>query len=102
MIVGDHRVGIASMVGGLRIAGTAELAHLDAEPNFPPRPAPARDRQARLPDLNIAEPAPLDGPPPVDPRQPAGDLPGAARAGGLFRVRARSSRPDHGRDHGPG
>jgi D-amino-acid dehydrogenase len=34
VIVGDHRVGVASMVGGVRIAGTAELATLDAPPNY--------------------------------------------------------------------
>ncbi len=34
VILGDHRVGVASMIGGLRIAGTAELATLDAPPNY--------------------------------------------------------------------
>ena len=34
VILGDYRVGVASMVGGLRIAGTAELAKLDAPPNY--------------------------------------------------------------------
>jgi D-amino-acid dehydrogenase len=34
VISGDYRFGIASMTEGLRLAGTAELARLDAKPNY--------------------------------------------------------------------
>lgn len=34
VVFGDQRIGLTSMSGGLRVAGTAELARLDAEPNY--------------------------------------------------------------------
>ena len=61
VIVGDHRVGIASMVGGLRIAGTAELAKLDAAPNFQRAHRLLAIVKRALPDLNIADPRPWMG-----------------------------------------
>ena len=34
VLSGDYRFALTSMIGGLRIAGTAELAKLDARPNY--------------------------------------------------------------------
>jgi len=61
VIVGDHRVGIASMVGGLRIAGTAELAKLDAPPNFRRAHRLLAIVKRAVPDLNIGDPKPWMG-----------------------------------------
>ncbi|MBI3513703.1 MAG: FAD-dependent oxidoreductase [Proteobacteria bacterium] len=61
VIVGDHRVGISSMVGGLRIAGTAELARLDAPPNYRRAHRLLAIVKRALPDLNIADPQPWMG-----------------------------------------
>ena len=61
VIVGDHRVGISSMVGGLRVAGTAELARLDAPPNYRRAHRLLAIVKRALPDLNIADPQPWMG-----------------------------------------
>jgi D-amino-acid dehydrogenase len=61
VIVGDHRVGISSMVGGLRIAGTAELAKLDAPPNFQRAHRLLAIVKRALPALNVADPRPWMG-----------------------------------------
>ncbi len=34
VLSGDYRFVISEMIGGIRLAGTAELAHLDAPPNY--------------------------------------------------------------------
>ena len=34
VLSGDHRFGVTPMAGGIRVAGTAELAGLDAPPNY--------------------------------------------------------------------
>jgi D-amino-acid dehydrogenase len=61
VILGDHRVGVSSMTGGVRIAGTAELAKLDAEPNFRRAHRLLAIVKRALPDLNIGDPRPWMG-----------------------------------------
>jgi D-amino-acid dehydrogenase len=52
VISGDYRFGIASMTEGLRLAGTAELARLDAKPNYTRAQRLVRLAQRLLPKLN--------------------------------------------------
>ena len=53
LLVGDHRFGIVPMTHGVRLAGTAELASLDAPPNY--RRSRMLGRMARdvVPDLRL-------------------------------------------------
>jgi D-amino-acid dehydrogenase len=61
VVIGDYRVGVSSMVGGVRIAGTAELAKLDAEPNFTRAHRLLGIVKRALPGLNTADPRPWMG-----------------------------------------
>ena len=53
LLVGDHRFGITPMTHGVRLAGTAELASLEAPPNY--RRSHMLGRMARdiVPDLRL-------------------------------------------------
>ncbi|MCP4561830.1 MAG: FAD-dependent oxidoreductase [Bosea sp.] len=61
VIVGDQKFGLSSMAGGLRIAGTAELASLDAPPNYRRAHRLLKLAAAALPDLRPSEPEPWMG-----------------------------------------
>ncbi len=52
VISGDYRFGLASMTEGLRLAGTAELARLDAKPNYTRAQRLVRLARRMLPKLN--------------------------------------------------
>ena len=53
LLVGDHRFGIVPMDHGVRLAGTAELASLDAPPNYRRSRMLGRMAQKIVPDLGL-------------------------------------------------
>ena len=53
VLSGDYRFGITPMVGGIRLAGTAELASLDAPPNYRRAEMMIPLARALLPDLRV-------------------------------------------------
>ena len=53
VLSGDHRFGITPMVDGIRLAGTAELASLDAPPNYRRAEMMIPLARALLPDLRV-------------------------------------------------
>ena len=53
VISGDHRFGITPMAGGIRVAGTAELASLDAPPNYRRAEMMLPLARSLLPDLRV-------------------------------------------------
>ena len=53
VLSGDHRFGITPMVDGIRLAGTAELASLDAPPNYRRAEMMIPLAKALLPDLQV-------------------------------------------------
>ena len=55
LLVGDHRFGIVPMNHGIRLAGTAELASLDAPPNYRRARMLGPMAQKFLPDLGLDE-----------------------------------------------
>lgn len=59
--LGDHRVGVVSMVNGLRINGTAELAKLDAAPNYQRAHRLLSIAKRALPDLRTDQIEPWMG-----------------------------------------
>jgi D-amino-acid dehydrogenase len=61
VISGDHRFGMVPLMGGIRIAGTAELATLDAPPNYRRAERLLRLAQRILPGLDGAERVPWMG-----------------------------------------
>lgn len=67
VISGDYRFGMASMIGGLRLAGTAELARVDAEPNHERSHRLHRLAKRMLPDLKAENGTPWMGQRPSTP-----------------------------------
>lgn len=61
VVVGDDKFGLSSMVDGLRIAGTAELAKLDAPPNFQRAHRLLKLARHVLPDLSDKQVVPWMG-----------------------------------------
>ena len=53
LLVGDHRFGITPMTHGVRLAGTAELASLDAPPDYRRSRMLGRMAQRVVPDLRL-------------------------------------------------
>ena len=53
ILVGDHRFGIVPMTHGIRLAGTAELASLDAPPNYRRSRILGPMAQKFVPDLRL-------------------------------------------------
>ena len=53
LLVGDHRFGIVPMTHGVRLAGTAELASLDAPPDYRRSRMLGRMAQRVVPDLRL-------------------------------------------------
>ena len=53
LLVGDHRFGITPMTHGVRLAGTAELASLDAPPNYRRSRMLGRMAQRVVPELEL-------------------------------------------------
>ena len=53
VLSGDHRFGITPMADGIRLAGTAELANLDARPNYRRAEMMIPLARALLPDLRV-------------------------------------------------
>ena len=53
VLSGDHRFGITPMVDGIRLAGTAELASLDAPPDYRRAEMMIPLAKALLPDLQV-------------------------------------------------
>ncbi|MCY4468172.1 MAG: FAD-binding oxidoreductase [Thiotrichales bacterium] len=53
VISGDHRFGITPMAGGIRVAGTAELASLEAPPNYRRAEMMLPLARSLLPDLRV-------------------------------------------------
>ena len=82
VVVGDDRVGLSSMLGGLRVGGTAELAKLDAPPNYHRARRLLALAKRALPDLRSDGAAPWMGHRPSMPDS----LPVIARAPGHERV----------------
>ena len=98
VLSGDHRFGVTPMAGGIRVAGTAELAGLDAPPNYRRAemlPSDGRGASARPAD----EPArKLDGASSLDPGQPSRHRTRTAAPECVLRIRPRTPRPDVGTD----
>lgn len=61
VVFGDQKFGAASMVGGLRLAGTAELCDIDQPPNFPRAFRLMKLARRALPGLSDEPPVPWMG-----------------------------------------
>ena len=109
VVHGDRYFGLTPMEGGMRLAGTVELASVHAKSELRPgrRPFPGRPARPALPERPGGRP--LDGLPAVHARFPAGAGPVSGSPLGLFRLRPRPPwthrrrrlRPDHCRSGGP-